>query len=314
MMMTDEEKEALNEELLKAADEGRLEDVSKLLEKGADVNAKDDYGWTALMLACENRDMDMFGELASRKDIDFKAKDMTGKTAFDHDKSGAFQGIMNFQLVEMSRAGDLDEVSRLIENGISANAKNAAGVTALMGACENGHTDVARLLLEKGADIKAKDENGNTAFDYDKSGTLQGIMNEELLKACKEGRFDDVPKWLEKGADVNARAEDGSTPLMWVVMEGDVKTAKLLIQKGADVNAKDKTGENAFDYAQDKAIVDVLKEGQTKYAPSHLKESLSDLAEKGKGETASPTLTEEYTRGNDISVTVTNEALRNRGR
>ncbi len=291
-MMTDEEKKALNEELLKAADEGRLEDVSKLLEKGADVNAKDDYGWTALMLACENRDMDMFGELASRKDIDFKAKDMTGKTAFDHDKSGAFQGI----------------------NGIGANAKNAAGVTALMGACENGHTDVARLLLEKGADIKAKDDYGKTAFDYDKSGILQGIMNEELLKACKEGRFDDVPKWLEKGADVNARAEDGSTPLMWVVMEGDVKTAKLLIQKGADVNAKDKTGENAFDYAQDKAIVDVLKEGQAKHAPSHLKESLSDLAEKGKGETASPTLTEEYTRGNDISVTVTNEVLRNRGR
>ncbi len=314
MMMTDEEKEALNEELLKAADEGRLDDVSKLLEKGADVNAKDDYGWTALMLACANGDTDMFGELASRKDIDFKAKDITGKTAFDHDKSGTFRGITNSHLVRMSGWGKLDEVSRLIENGIDVNAKDWGGSTALMAACVSGHTDVARLLLEKGADIKAKDSNGETAFDYDKSGILQGIMNEELLKACKEGRFDDVPKWLEKGADVNARAEDGSTPLMWVVMEGDVKTAKLLIQKGADVNAKDKTGENAFDYAQDKAIVDVLKEGQTKHAPSHLKESLSDLAEKGKGETASPTLTEEYTRGNDISVTVTNEALRNRGR
>ncbi len=312
--MTSEEKKALNEELLKAADEGRLEDVSKLLEKGADVNAKDDYGWTALMLACANGDMDMFGELTSRKDIDFKAKDITGKTALDYDKSGILQGVLTEELLRASRNGWLGDVSKLLEQGADIEARNGYDRTALMWACERDHTDVARLLLEKGADVNAKDEDGNTAFDYDNSGTLQGIMNEELLKACKEGRFDDVPKWLEKGADVNARAEDGSTPLMWVVMEGDVKTAKLLIQKGADVNAKDKTGENAFDYAQDKAIVDVLKEGQAKRAPSHLKESLSDLAEKGKGETASPTLTEEYTRGNDISVTVTNEALRNRGR
>lgn len=93
-------------------------------------------------------------------------------------------------------------------------------------------------------------------------------------------------------------------------------TVRLLLEKGADVNAKDKTGENAFDYAQDKAIVDVLKEGQTKHGPSHLKESLSDLAEKDNRESdASYTLSEEYARGNNVSFSVSNAALvRNKGR
>ena len=78
------------------------------------------------------------------------------------------------------------------------------------------------------------------------------------------------------------------------------------------MNAKDKTGENAFDYAQDKAIVDVLKEGQTKHEPSHLTQTLSGLEEKDDRESdASYTLSEEYARGNDISISVANRALRN---
>ena len=82
------------------------------------------------------------------------------------------------------------------------------------------------------------------------------------------------------------------------------------------MNAKDKTGENAFDYAQDKAIVDVLKEGQTKHEPSHLTQTLSGLEEKDDRESdASYTLSEEYARGNDVSFSVSNAALiKNKGR
>ena len=41
----------LNQELLEAACEGNVNEVKRLIVDGADVNASDDYGWTALMIA-----------------------------------------------------------------------------------------------------------------------------------------------------------------------------------------------------------------------------------------------------------------------
>ena len=318
-MMTDRKKKALNEKLLRACRAGKYDSALKLLEEGADVNARDNIGYTPLMRACEGGHTDIAEELLARgadinakgpldrtalrsavssgdvkttkllirKGADVKAKDVTGKTAFDYDKNRRLQGALNEELLRVCEDGwDVDYASRLIEYGADINAKNDNSMmplmTPLMAACMSGYADLPLFLIEKGANVNIKDNFGHTAFDYG-FGTLQRTLNGALWEACKEGRFEDVPKWIEKGADVNA---------------------------------KDKDGKTALDCATDEDIRKLLKNVSKKTEPSHLTQTLSGLEEKDNRESdASYTLSEEYARGNDVSFSVSNAALiKNKGR
>ena len=72
--------------------------------------------------------------------------------------------------------------------------KTNDGTTALWIASQNGHKEIVKLLLEKGADINVKQTaTGATA----------------LLLASQNGRTDVVKLLLEKGADVNAKVNGG---------------------------------------------------------------------------------------------------------
>ena len=63
----------------------------------------------------------------------------------------------------------------LIENGANVNAKNNEGSVALLAAAFLGHPATVKLLLEKGADVNAKNNNGQTALD-----AVAGEWNQEL--------------------------------------------------------------------------------------------------------------------------------------
>lgn len=52
--------------------------------------------------------------------------------------------------------GETDAVTDLLDGGADVNARDENGMTALMGAVKEGHKDVARILLERGADVNAK--------------------------------------------------------------------------------------------------------------------------------------------------------------
>jgi ankyrin repeat protein len=87
-----------------------------------------------------------------------------------------------------------------------------------------------RLLLNKGADINAKDKDDQTALhraSYDKVVRLL----------------------LNKGADINAKDKYGNTALHNASDRGKDKVVRLLLNKGADINAKDKYGQTALHIA-----------------------------------------------------------------
>ena len=93
------------------------------------------------------------------------------------------------------------------------------------GGCLWGPFGVARLFLDKGADVNAQQKEGGTA----------------LWNASRKGYAEIVKLLLDKGADVKAKVETGATPLWWPVEQGKVEIVKLFLDKGADANEKGKS-------------------------------------------------------------------------
>ena len=132
--------------LMEAASGGYTENVRVLLGKGADVNAKDAVGWSALFRAAFSRRTDTV-RLLLEKGADVKAKDKEGMTA----------------LLWASSLGNTDIVRLLLAKGADVNAQDSHGWTSLMSAADLGHPDTVRALLDKHASMQVHDKDGNTA-------------------------------------------------------------------------------------------------------------------------------------------------------
>lgn len=117
--------------------------------------------------------------------------------------------------------------------------------TELFSAIENADIEKINTLIDNGANVNARDENGYTP----------------LMFASKKYMLKTVEKLLLAGADVNAStADNGFTPLMFAAEKGDANIANLLINNGADVNRADmENGWTALVYAIRVKCVDVVK-------------------------------------------------------
>ena len=82
----------------------------------------------------------------------------------------------------------------------------------LYDACEKGKVDVARLLLDKGAEVDRACEDGRTP----------------LYIACQNGHVDAARLLLDKGAEVDRAMKDGVTPLMIAQHQGHSSIVALL--------------------------------------------------------------------------------------
>ena len=97
-----------------------------------------------------------------------------------------------------SKRGDLEVAKLLLEKGADINFQNTIGDTALHCACVWGHLDVVKLLLEKGADIEIKNVNGET--------TLHRASNDDPIEGNMSTYIETylavVKLLIEKGANV----------------------------------------------------------------------------------------------------------------
>jgi ankyrin repeat protein len=207
--------------LIKAAKEGDIESVRRLVATGTGVNAKSDvisdWGKTALMEASLRGHADIVGTLI-KAGADVNVKDDYGETA----------------LMFASGKGHYGTVKLLLGAGAAVNVQSTGtSSTALMCAAKNGHDLVVQILMEAGADINAT-AKGSTA----------------LLLASWRGATLIIETLIERGADVNAKDHSGMTPLMFAAADGRILIAKKLIEKGADVNAKSFVGHTPLSLAK----------------------------------------------------------------
>jgi ankyrin repeat protein len=155
-------------------------------------------------------------------------------------------------IIKAAGSGDIHTVKKLHAEGRNISEADSDGTTALMHAIWSKKLDVAKYLIESGANIKAKD-------GYD-----------ALLYAIDYKQFELIKLLMDKGADIESRDSSGRTPLAHAILNvTDVNVFKkiaskatnvnprdeacevvnLLIKKGANINAKDNASETVLDIA-----------------------------------------------------------------
>jgi ankyrin repeat protein len=131
--------------------------------------------------------------------------------------SGSRAGNLDF-FVEEVRKNRIDEVRTLILQGVDVNSRDVFGDnTGLHWAASLGLAEMARLLIDNGADLDIRNHDGNTPLHW----------------AAGEGQKELVVILIAHGADVNARGKGGWTPLRWAEAHSQKEIARILMAAGA---------------------------------------------------------------------------------
>jgi ankyrin repeat protein len=123
--------------------------------------------------------------------------------------------------------GDEDAVVRLLRAGVSAEAVDEDGQSALYLAAVSDRPGIVRLLLTGGA------EPGRLSLDTDAP----------LCGAACGGHTEVVRALLSAGADPNTLEEFGLTALTWALLQGHTAVAEALLEAGADPDRPGPRGE-----------------------------------------------------------------------
>ena len=185
----------------------------------------------------------------------------------------------SFQIKSAVAKGDLFEVERLIEEGVDVNTVHYTihvgegpdkKMTLLMHAARDGHTEIAKLLIESGANVDAADfTDYSLRVEYQRGETA-------LFYASGAGHTEIVRLLVDNGADVNAEVPSfpyGSyTALCVAAYRGYIDVVKILVESGADATFRDIDGKSVLDFAEygrnpetKNEIIEYLKEAGAKY-------------------------------------------------
>jgi len=147
---------------------------------------------------------------------------------------------------EATALGYVDRLrARLDEDPAAASARSADGFTALHLAAYFGKAEVARILLQAGADVNAEADNE---------------MRVHPLHSAAAGRHLEVCRLLlAAGADVNARQAGGFTPLHAAAQNGDPELVELFLSARADPMAPTDDGDTPATTAEAAGHADVAR-------------------------------------------------------
>ena len=191
-----------------------------LIRAGAAVNVAEDGGVMPLVVACGNGSVAMVDRLLT---------------------AGADPNVgRESAVLAAARSGNVEVMTLLLARGGDANAKEASrGQTALMWAVAERHPDVARVLIEKGADVGSKTIPVRPAGGRGGMGGGGNGANgfTALLFATRAGDLPSVQLLVKAGANVNDAAADGLSALVLATVRGHVDVALFLLDNGADANA-----------------------------------------------------------------------------
>lgn len=196
--------QTMREELHRAAAGNDVAAIRTLLSQGADIEARDDRGRTALLVATHANRIDAAAALIEAG-ADVNAKDDINDSAYLY--AGA-RGLIEILKLTLTHGADLKSTNRY-------------GGTALIPAAERGHVEAVELLIAAGVDVDHVNNLGWTAL-------LEAI----ILADGGPRHVEIVRQLLKAGANPRLADGDGVTPLQHARQRGYDAMVELLQAAG----------------------------------------------------------------------------------
>jgi N-acyl-D-amino-acid deacylase len=260
-----------------AAEAGSLETMKMLIDRRADVNAKNAFGSTALMLSVTDAKKVRL-LLDHGADVNVAAR--SGRTAlivaaFANPSAevvrmllakGANVAVMDQRKVTPLNAAtfgnDTATVRLLLDASADVNTPDTfIGLTPLINASGNRNLEAVKLLLAKGANVNAVSKTQD--LPRIQTGTVEFGGWTSLLMAVPFGPPELVRTLVDAGAKVNVQDYRGFSPLMLAAAtdHANPEVVRLLLARNADSKPKTRAGETASDWAAkfgDAAVLNAL--------------------------------------------------------
>ena len=242
-----------------ACEKGHLPIAEYLISKGANINAKDVFGDYVIHSASKGSHLPIVQYLIEKQNVDIDIKGPLHKTPliyacefdnriFIQEKSDGTKKGWNkiAQLYYELEKDHIQIVDYLISKGANVNAKDCEGNYVIHTAILHGHLSIVQYLIEK--------QN----VSKDKKGRHQMTT---LHYACKIGHLPIVQYLISHGAIfwINAKDAKERTSLHYASYKGYTNIVKYLVSNGANKNSIDKYGKTPYDCAQNDEIKNILK-------------------------------------------------------
>ena len=206
--------------------DGNVDRVRFLLTFGANPNAVEEGGWTALIVAAQEGHAEIVKMLLAAGANPNAARD-NGVTA----------------LIWAGQKGYPEVAKSLLAAGANPNMANEKGETALIVAVYNGRPEIVKILIDADTNLEAARYDGRTA----------------LMVAGHEGYSEIAKILLAAGANPNATDEERWTALIFATDNGHAEVVKVLLAAGANPNDRDDKGWTALLLAASEETPEVVK-------------------------------------------------------
>lgn len=241
--------------LFLAVAQSNVEITRVLLHEGANPDIKRADGWNALSCASTNRQFELLQALIDAQ----SSLDLNGPHGLTPAMCAALAGRReNLELLQAAGArftddltfaaalGDRTAVKSLLRTN-DLNCANEVNWSPLAAACSNGHVEVVKLLLEKGAQA-------------DSLGTSGEITRSGLMLAARNGHLPVVEALLKAGANPSLPLSPPTSALSEAIWANRRDIVQALLDYGADVNSFSPNGEPViFQAARDRpGLIELL--------------------------------------------------------
>jgi uncharacterized protein len=164
------------------------------------------------------------------------------------------------EIHDAARRVDIQTVSKLLDQGVAADAKDETGETPLLSASLAGHADVVAVLVKRGAGMESRNDRGLTPLHgaayagniktvrllVDSGAAVNDAQNvfkvTPLIIAAEEGHADVISFLADHGADLEWTERAGYTALSRAVFRDHPDTIDALLKAGAKCQSKDRIG------------------------------------------------------------------------
>lgn len=220
----------MEEQFFDAVYDNNIDIVNDLIEKGVNVNAKNEIGRSALLIAITKK---LYVQKKNYTDI-IKLLIKSGADVNEIDRHK-----VSLLMKAIENDNDKDIIDILIKAGADVNKLDKYDNTALMISSRRNNIDITKMLIEAGADVNKVNKNDATALTFARTSGIVDILikagalvdKKSLVTAVKNGYSEIVKLMIKAGADVNIIYDFNKTLLMTAIEREHNDIIDILIEK-----------------------------------------------------------------------------------